>query len=63
MLDEFKLDQQVVYKTLINSVKNNKCSHAYLIESNGYSKALDFALAFAKYVLCPNNYTNRESKN
>jgi len=58
MLDEFKLDQQVVYKTLINSVKNNKCSHAYLIESNGYSKALDFALAFAKYVLCPNNYTN-----
>ena len=58
MLDEFKLDQQVVYKTLINSVKNNKCSHAYLIESNEYSKALDFALAFAKYVLCPNNYTN-----
>ena len=58
MLDKFKLDQQVVYKTLINSVKNNKCSHAYLIESNGYSKALDFVLAFAKYVLCPNNYTN-----
>ena len=58
MLDEFKLDQKVVFKTLINSVKNNKCSHAYLIESNGYSKALDFALAFAKYVLCPNNYTN-----
>ena len=41
MLDEFKNEQPVVYKTLINSVKNNRCSHAYLIESNGYSKALD----------------------
>jgi DNA polymerase-3 subunit delta' len=58
MLDEFKLEQQVVYKTLVNSVKNNKCSHAYLIESNGYSKTLDFALAFAKHMLCHNNYTN-----
>ena len=58
MLDEFKLEQPIVYKTLINSVKNNKCSHAYLIESNGYSKALDLALAFAKYILCPSYYTN-----
>ncbi len=58
MLDEFKLEQPVVYKTLINSVKNNRCSHAYLIESNGYSKALDLALAFAKYILCPSLYTN-----
>ena len=60
MLDEFKNEQPVVYKTLINSVKNNRCSHAYLIESNGYSKALDLALAFAKYILCPDSYTNCE---
>jgi len=60
MLDEFKFEQPIVYKTLINSVKNNKCSHAYLIESNGYSKSLDLALAFAKYILCPNCYTNLE---
>lgn len=58
MLDEFKNEQPVVYKTLINSVKNNRCSHAYLIESNGYSKTLDLALAFAKYILCPSLYTN-----
>jgi len=60
MLDEFKNEQPVVYKTLLNSVKNNRCSHAYLIESNGYSKALDLALAFAKYILCPDSYTNCE---
>lgn len=61
MLDEFKNEQPVVYKTLINSVKNNRCSHAYLIESNGYSKSLDLALAFAKYILCPDSYTNCEN--
>lgn len=58
MLDEFKFEQSVVYKTLINSIKNNKCSHAYLIESNGYSRALDLAIAFSKYILCPSSYTN-----
>ena len=50
MLDDFSLEQNIVYKTLINSVKNNKFSHAYLIETNGYSNGLDLALAFAKYL-------------
>ena len=63
MLDEFKIEQSIIYKTLINSVKNNKCSHAYLIDANGYSKSLDLAVAFAKYILCPNNYTNCEKCN
>ena len=61
MLEEFKIEQPVVCKTLINSIKNNRCSHAYLIESNGYSKVLDLAIAFAKYILCPNNYTNYDN--
>ena len=60
MLDDFSLEQNIVYKTLINSVKNNKYSHAYLIETNGYSKGLDLALSFAKYLLCPNSYSNKE---
>ena len=60
MLDEFKIEQSIIYKTLVNSVKNNKCSHAYLIDANGYPKSLDLAIAFAKYILCPNNYTNCE---
>ncbi len=61
MLDDFILEQDVAYKTLINSVKNNKLSHAFLIETNGYSKALDFAIAFSKYLLCPNNYSNNKN--
>ena len=60
MLDNFSLEQNIVYKTLINSVKNNKYSHAYLIETNGYSKGLDLGIAFAKYLLCPNSYSNNE---
>ena len=61
MLDEFKKEQPIIYKTLVNSIKSNKCSHAYLIESNGYSKAFDLALSFAKYILCPKFYTNCEN--
>ncbi len=60
MLDDFSLEQNIAYKTLINSIKNDKLSHAYLIETNGYSKALDFAIAFSKYLLCPNNYSNNK---
>ena len=61
MLDDFSLEQNIVYKTLINSVKNNKSSHAYLIETNGYSKGLDLGIAFAKYLLCPNSYSNNKN--
>lgn len=61
MLDDFSLEQNMVYKTLINSVKNNKQSHAYLIETNGYSKGLDLGIAFAKYLLCPNSYSNNKN--
>lgn len=63
MLDDFNLEQNIAYKTLINSVKNNKLSHAYLIETNGYSKSLDFAVAFAKYILCPHHYNNSQNCN
>ena len=58
MLDDYKLNQPVVYKTLINSVKKDRSSHAYLFETHGYSKSLDLVLSFVKYILCPNNYSN-----
>ena len=60
MLDDFMLEQPVAYKILKNSIINNKVSHAYIIESNGYSKSFDLARSFAKYLLCPNSYTNKE---
>lgn len=58
MLDDFKVEQPIIYRILMNSIKKNKYSHAYLFELNGYSKGLDVALAFAKFLLCPKNYSN-----
>ena len=58
MLDDFKDEQPIIYKILLNSVKKNNISHAYLFELNGYSKGLNIALAFAKFLMCPSNKTN-----
>ena len=63
MLDDFITEQPIIYKTLMNSVKNNKLSHAYLIETNGYSKSFDFSRAFAKLLFCPNRYSNNKKCN
>ena len=60
MLDDFEEEQLIAHKILLNSVKNNKLSHAYLIETNGYPKSFDFAVSFAKYILCPHNYSNQK---
>lgn len=59
MLEDFSFDQRIVYKIISNSISKGKYSHAYLIESNGYSKSLEFAISFAKTLLCPFNYLNR----
>ena len=57
MFSDFSSVQAIAYRILMNGVRNNKCSHAYLINTNGYNKGFDFAKAFAKYLLCPNNET------
>lgn len=58
MLDDYINEQVVPYKILKNSLLINKLSHAYLFETNNYQHGFDMALAFAKYLLCKNNYTN-----
>ncbi len=58
MLDDFKQEQPIAYKILLNSVKKNRCSHAYLFETKHYPKKNELALAFAKYLLCPHHHTN-----
>ena len=64
MLDDFALEQKIAYKSFKNAVINNKVSHAYIIEANGYPMALDFAKSFVKYLLCPQHYThNNNCKN
>lgn len=58
MFDDFCDEQHIAYNILKNGVVNNRCSHAYLINTNGYHKGLDFAKAFAKVLLCPKNNSN-----
>ena len=60
MLDEYKDSQPIVYKILKNAVSKDKYSHAYLIETNGFSDSLNLALAFIKTIMCPNKYFNNE---
>lgn len=59
MLEDYNNEQKVAYKIIKNSLNKNKCSHAYLLESNGYPKSLEFAISFAKSLLCPYNYTSQ----
>lgn len=60
MLDEFLLEQEKVTKILKNSILKNKLSHAYLFEVNNYKNKKNIALAFAKMILCPHNYSNNK---
>ena len=60
MLDDFLKIQPITYQILSKSKSRNRVSHAYIIETNGYSKGLNLAIAFSKYLLCPNSYTNSE---
>ena len=63
MLDDYIDLQKIPYRIIKNSVEKNKISHAYIIETNGFSKSLDFAIAISKYFLCPKSRTNNESCN
>lgn len=60
MLDLYEKEQTKVIKILKNSITKNKVSHAYLFEANDYIDAKKVALAFAKSLLCPYNYTNNQ---
>lgn len=60
MFDKFEESQSLAFSLLFNSVKNNKISHAYLIDGNNYEFAYDFVLSFAKMLICDDNYINNE---
>ena len=57
MLEYYKDTQFVAYSLLCNSIKNNKLSHAYLIDANNYDKSFDFVLDFVKAIVCGNNHS------
>ena len=48
MLDDFKTKQSLFYEEIENCVKNKKISHAYLIETNGYSESEQLIFCFIK---------------
>lgn len=58
LFDDFKDNQFVAYSLLTNSIKNNKISHAYLIDGNNNECAFDFVMALVKFILCREHYTN-----
>lgn len=59
MLDDFKEEQKVAYKIISNAIKNNKLSHAYLFETNGYKNKREFLVSVAKAILCPNHHISK----
>ena len=61
MLDDYKDTQYTAYGILSNAINNNKISHAYLIETLGNNKGFDFAISFAKALLCPKGKTNNKN--
>ena len=62
MLEIYANTQESAYRTLSNAIKNNKCSHAYLIEGEK-QYAFDFAMTFVKDVLLSANEGDDEEVN
>lgn len=60
MLEEYKIGQPIAYKMLLNAIKKDKLSHAYLFETHGYAQSINLIKAFIKFILCPNNYSNNK---
>lgn len=62
MMTSYKDKQSLAYNILSNEIKNNKVSHAYLFDVNGYSDAYDFVLSFVKKIFCMNKEISNELK-
>lgn len=58
MLNKFKEEQFVAYSLLTNAIKNNKLSHAYLIDANHYDDSYNFILSFVKDIICGQDHEN-----
>ena len=52
MLDDYCEKQEMAYNLMINEIKKDHISHAYLIDENNYSKSFDMVIAFIKEILC-----------
>ena len=52
MLDDYKDKQPVAYNIMMNEIKSNHISHAYLIDENNNNESFNIVMAFVKEVLC-----------
>lgn len=55
MFKQFKIEQPIATKVLEQSINNNRLSHAYLFETNGYYQSELFINNLLKAILCPNH--------
>ena len=52
--DYLKNNQKLVYDTFVNSLNENRLSHAYLITGNEGAPLLETSLYLAKSLICEN---------
>lgn len=52
MLDDYREKQTILYNIMMNEIKKNHISHAYLIDENNNNESFDIVMAFIKEVLC-----------
>ena len=55
MLEKYKNSQPILYNLLVNAIKNDKLSHAYLFETNNNSNYMEIIYSFVKEIFCPGN--------
>ncbi len=59
MFDAYKEIQSQFFHEIYQSVvENQRISHAYFIETKGFSDSENFVLSFAKFLLCSHHFTN-----
>ena len=61
MLENFKEEQHIAFTIIKNQILNNRTVHAYLIETNDYSKSDEFVKAFVKTLFCKERYMNNSN--
>ena len=61
MFDNYKDSQNNIYYMIKNSIKLNRISHAYLIDSNNFGDIKNLISSLVKLFACPYNYSNTKN--
>lgn len=63
MFEVYKDKQPLFYEEIVNSIRNNKISHAYMIETNNYKEKDDLIMSFIKMLFCEGHNTDLNNCN